>query len=133
MIVYPQRKIKVMEKRVIIEQMSRMKRVSSAKRITIVDVRSDIRARWQKTIMTKDGYESFANFLAQELCVENLLFITEYEQLKDLILDDEELKAHVGDELDQKNRLTLPDEIPTGEIAEKFKEVRSSNTQNTEA
>ena len=33
-------------------------------------------------------------------------------QLKNLILDDEELKAHVEDELDGSNRISLPDEIP---------------------
>ena len=33
--------------------------------------------QWSKIIITKEGFESFANFLQKEFSVENLLFVTE--------------------------------------------------------
>lgn len=61
---------------------------------------------------------------------QNLLFITEFEQVIGLMLNDEELKPHIGSEVAHSNRLTLPSELPTGEIAEKFKIQRTGKGTN---
>ena len=112
------------------------------KRVTLVDMRADVQSKWTHKISTKYGYESFANFLAEQLSVEvlsvyicdrkcylisfnsllymllhltmiqNLLFITEYVQLKGLIVEDEWFKCHIGEEVTERYRLELPPELP---------------------
>ena len=57
---------------------------------------------------------------------QNLLFVTEYVQLKEVIVADEGFKSMIGEEYAQKHRLELPPELALSVIAEKFKEARKS-------
>ena len=43
------------------------------------------RMRWQEIVTTNDGYQQFINHLETEFSVENLLFLTEYIQVKNVL------------------------------------------------
>ena len=78
---------------------------------------------WSQVIQSKNGYESFANFLASEFSVENILWISEYVQFKQKMM-----KCHVLKEkfikLELKFDIKLPDGVPQSKIAEQFDENR---------
>ena len=63
MIVYPKRKLMDYNTRI-------TKRVSLQKRITLEVVHDVVRMEWEELIATKHGFESFANFLAEQFSVE---------------------------------------------------------------
>merc|ERR1719361_1501602 len=65
------------------------------------------RVSWKKIIESDDGYEQFANFLEKEFSCENILFITEYVQLKNAMNECDVLKEHM-DALELTYSLQLP-------------------------
>eukprot|EP01084_Bolivina_argentea_P029151 54108_1 len=75
---------------------------------------------WSKIVATKEGYESFANFLEREFSIENILFVTEYIQLKKAMLTQADLYNQIIDELKLKYELNLPDSIPLSLITKNF-------------
>eukprot|EP01084_Bolivina_argentea_P029153 54110_1 len=87
---------------------------------------------WKDSICTKEQYESFANFLEKEFSIENLLFITEYMQLKKAMLDYGSLTSMplmVG--LESSDLIKLPDSIPLSLIAKECtKEMETGNDVN---
>eukprot|EP01083_Nonionella_stella_P144261 450078_1 len=76
---------------------------------------------WQALISTKQGYETFMEFLGNELSTENLLFITEYVQVKVAMLRKETLAHKIEHtDLNLEYRLELPDKLPMSAIATEF-------------
>merc|ERR1719242_1427604 len=76
-------------------------------------------AEWTSVIDTDEGYCEFAQFLNMEFSIENLLFVTEYAQLKKAMLEHEELKQSM-----ENNELTwnlnLPQSAPQSLIVKGF-------------
>ena len=56
------------------------------------------RIGWKKIISTYDGYEALMNYLAKEFAMENLLFLQEYIQIKNV------LKKYFGEIMNQLNK-----------------------------
>eukprot|EP01083_Nonionella_stella_P144258 450070_1 len=75
---------------------------------------------WQALISTKQGYETFMTFLGHELSTENLLFITEYVQVKVAMLSEQTLAHKIECDLNLEYRLELPDKLPMSAIATEF-------------
>eukprot|EP01083_Nonionella_stella_P166367 556032_1 len=75
---------------------------------------------WQALVSTKEGYESFMDFLVKELSTENLLFITEYVQVKEAMLSKETLAHKIINVLNLAYRLQLPDTLPVSATATEF-------------
>lgn len=96
--------------------------ISLQKGIPLAEIRFDVRSEWEELISTKHGYESFANFLAEQFSVENLLFITEFSQLIDVVMENEKLKSLIETESVQRHRLTLPAELPLSMLAERLQQ-----------
>eukprot|EP01084_Bolivina_argentea_P176430 305318_1 len=49
--------------------------------------------KWEKIVVTREGYECFATFLEKEFSIENILFITEYVLVKKVMMKNEALYA----------------------------------------
>ena len=77
---------------------------------------------WKEIIKSMDGYEQFASFLEKEFSTENILFVTEYVQLKKEIMKIERYKNMIEDELKLDYDLILPLDIPKSIIAKEFEE-----------
>ena len=75
---------------------------------------------WREVVKTMNGYEQFASFLEREFSMENILFVTEYVQLKQEIIRVEKYKVMMESELKLDYNLTLPSEIPESIIAKEF-------------
>merc|ERR1712172_215584 len=97
-------------------------RVGTKAEELILDTQTDsgTSASWETIIETTDGYEQFAKFLERELCVENILFVTEYVQLKNGLLEIEDLKEMIEEKQLWVN-LNLPETAP------QCKRVRSTS------
>eukprot|EP01083_Nonionella_stella_P082051 226431_1 len=80
---------------------------------------SEQNVSWAQIISSKEGFESFANFLELEFSIENILFVTEYVQLKHVMLQNQSLKRTLA-ELPSKYELELADSIPLSLIAKEF-------------
>eukprot|EP01084_Bolivina_argentea_P170631 295677_1 len=52
---------------------------------------------WEKIVHMNEGYESWANFLEKEFSIENLMFITEYVMVKQLMMKDAKLQEFLKD------------------------------------
>jgi len=99
----------------------KMKHDTAAEQL-ILDAQTDdgTTSKWETIIETSDGYEQYAVFLEKELSVENLLFVSEYVQLKNGLLEIEDLKEMI--ELKELwFTITLPDTAP------QIKRVRSQS------
>eukprot|EP01083_Nonionella_stella_P115148 341060_1 len=87
----------------------------------------ELQVSWQELVSTKEGYESFIAFLGKEFSTENLLFITEYVQLKEAMLRQERLAQKMKLHYD----LHLPDKLPISDIVaeftDKIKEIDMAN------
>eukprot|EP01083_Nonionella_stella_P048456 129522_1 len=89
---------------------------------------------WIQIISTKEGFESFANFLEMEFSIENLLFLTEYIQLKYAMLDYECFEDKIKKQLKLRFDLDLPhDKIPLSVIAKEFREAMDEVDQEVDA
>ena len=83
---------------------------------------------WTEIISTMDGYEQFAVFLGKEFSTENLLFVTEYVQLKqELDIDNINTLKDKIEEMKLEYTLDLPPEIPKSIIAKEFGESDDTN------
>eukprot|EP01084_Bolivina_argentea_P023890 44616_1 len=96
-------------------------RKSKALRNKITD-KEQLKIRWEQLVTTKDGYESFMGFLEKELSTENLLFITEYVQLKWRMTSIEILRKKINDEIGLLYDLNFPESLPLSVIAKEFTE-----------
>jgi len=116
------------------QQIERIKKRSTVLRtVTVEDVHNDLRKLWQNTIATKHGFESFANFLAEQFSVENLLFITEYCQLKKAIVKDDAFRKLIdADNVDQ-HTLKLPDQLTLSLTTQRFNEKARDVDKEDEA
>ena len=76
---------------------------------------------WREIIATMDGYEQFAAFLQKEFSTENILFVTEYVQLKHELIKVEKYKNMIEDELKLDYDLSLPSDIPQSIISKEFR------------
>eukprot|EP01083_Nonionella_stella_P261237 889732_1 len=74
-------------------------------------------------LRTKEGYEAFADYLQSEWSVENLLFVTEYIQLKTVILQKETFKDTVEATDALAFELELPEPMATSIIVEPLAEM----------
>ena len=72
----------------------------------------ELKISWQELVSSKQGYESFMNFLEKELSTENLLFLTEYVQLKSMMLENPELKDIIENKLRLSYSINLPSSLP---------------------
>jgi len=74
---------------------------------------------WEREIAHKEGYKAFASFLSKEFAVENLLYVTEYIQLKDAISDSE---AHtlLDDKCPLDFNLHLPSDLQISAMVGRF-------------
>jgi len=115
-IVYPQRKCH----QTLNEWNERLMRVR--KRPSVVEMRMDIQKHWQQSISHKRGYEDFATFLAQQFSLENLLFVTEFVQLKGVIMNNEQIGGRIPKTTEMGFDLNLPPELPLSAIAEGFED-----------
>lgn len=61
---------------------------------------------------------------------QNLLFVTEFVQLKALIVEDEWLREQINEDLAQSHRLRLPPELPLSIIAETFMKTKEDVSSN---
>ena len=77
---------------------------------------------WKEIVSTIDGYEQFASFLEREFSMENLLFVTEYVQLKHAITKIEKYHTTIHSQLGLDYFLTLPSEVPKSIIAKEFED-----------
>ena len=75
---------------------------------------------WREMVKTMDGYEQFASFLEREFSMENILFVTEYVQLKQEIMKVEKNKVMMESELKLNYNLSFPPDIPKSIIAKEF-------------
>ena len=75
---------------------------------------------WREVISSMEGYEQFALFLEREFSIENILFITEYVQLKHEILKVERYGMMMETELGLDYDLSLPADIPKSLIVQEF-------------
>merc|ERR1712154_418210 len=66
---------------IVLEQAMSMREQGSVEELQI-----DVEGHWKQAIGTKRGYDSFATFLASQFSLENLLFITEFVQLKRMMM-----------------------------------------------
>ena len=82
-------------------------------------------------VESDDGYEQFANFLEQEFSVENILFITEYVQLKNAMCEIGALKEALN-ALELSYPLSLPDSAPNSSISRVFTEQMKSTSDSDE-
>ena len=67
---------------------------------------------WQQLVSSKHGFESFMNFLQREFAAENLLFVTEYAQVKKVVMQNERIHDKMENELELPFILNLPDTLP---------------------
>eukprot|EP01083_Nonionella_stella_P013612 38286_1 len=74
-------------------------------------------------LRTKEGYEAFADYLQSEWSVENLLFVTEYIQLKTVILQKETFKDTVEATDALAFELELPEHMATSIIVAPLAEM----------
>eukprot|EP01083_Nonionella_stella_P278299 946391_1 len=92
---------------------------------------------WQALVSTKQGYESFMTFLANELSTENLLFITEYVQVKVAMMRKETLAHKIENDLNLEYGLQLPDTLPVSaivtEFTDKINEIDMTNDTDVNA
>jgi len=138
MVVYPQRK-SLHQARELSEYLTMSQETTSAPSKPSMSPRSAAahhRQLWQDEISTQRGYECFANYLVQHFALENLLFVTEFSQLKTVLLEHESIRQRVGKIDDLEFRLVLPAELPLSAIAEEFednaKAVTSEDGEDTE-
>eukprot|EP01084_Bolivina_argentea_P113711 202621_1 len=73
---------------------------------------------WKQITGEMKGYEHFCNFLEKEFAIENLMFITEYIMIKNIMKQNG--KFHI-DELELKYELNIPSTLETSLIASDFK------------
>jgi len=74
---------------------------------------------WEQIAQSDDGYVEFANFLEKEFSTENILFLTEYVQLKTAMMQYESLrKVLTAKELNYT--LKLPLSAPNSLISKEF-------------
>eukprot|EP01084_Bolivina_argentea_P197895 339020_1 len=78
---------------------------------------------WQDTIKMNDGYEQFACFLESEFSVENILFITEYVYIKNVMLQKKNFKHIIENKLNLTYTITIPDSAPMSIIARGLSEM----------
>eukprot|EP01083_Nonionella_stella_P167161 561089_1 len=84
------------------------------------DVKNKPKMSLHKVLATQEGFESFANFLELEFSIENILFVTEYVQLKHAMLRNETLNDKIVNELQLEYEFNLPDSIPLSLIVSEF-------------
>ena len=86
---------------------------------------------WKNAISTMDGYEQFALFLSGEFSTENILFVTEYVQLKQKMrMSIPRLKEKIDTELNLEYTLNLPSEIPQSVIVKGFDVLNDCSDSN---
>ena len=79
-------------------------------------------------VETNEGYDEFANFQEREFSVENILFITEYIQLKHKMINEAQLVHKIEAELKLDFDVNLPKSIPISAIANKFDGVNPNES-----
>ena len=77
---------------------------------------------WQDVIKTNDGFEQFTCFLEREFAVENILYLCEYIQLKQVMIQKEALRNIIENDLELTYSLILPETIPKSIIAKRLSE-----------
>ena len=77
---------------------------------------------WTDIVPTMEGFQSFCNFLQKEFAAENLLFITEYTMIKQLLYEDETLRAllKAKDVKEISSNFKLPDKLEMSCIAKQY-------------
>merc|ERR1719474_770762 len=115
MIVYPKRKFERESQ----QQETRLTKLWKQK--SVDEMRVSVQGHWQRTVSTKKGYENFARYLAHQFALENLLFVTEFVQLKQVAMQNEAICLHIGSQSGLAFELTLPPELTLSSIAEGFK------------
>eukprot|EP01084_Bolivina_argentea_P177548 307013_1 len=87
---------------------------------------------WNQSIVTTEGYESFANFLEKEFSIENLLFVSEYVQLKQSMNNNATLGKKIKQQETLYYDLELPSSVPLSIISLEFQDkMQCINTVNT--
>eukprot|EP01083_Nonionella_stella_P007873 22656_1 len=114
------------------------KRQAMKKKITKIAKSEDVQISWQALVSTsKEGYESFMEFLGKELSTENLLFITEYVQVKVAMMRKETLAHKIENDLNLEYGLQLPDTLPVSaivtEFTDKINEIDMTNDTDVNA
>merc|ERR1712130_329592 len=104
----------------------KLKRTSpkKASRVNTLDLSNctdfDVKT-WRNIVSEMEGFTSFCNFLHFEFAAENLLYITEYMGIKQLVKENESMKeALKGKELPFD--LDLPDKLQMSCIAKQYRE-----------
>ena len=122
MIVYPERKWEAMK----LKPVPKLKRTSpkKASRVNTLDLSNctdfDVKT-WRNIVSEMEGFTSFCNFLHFEFAAENLLYITEYMGIKQLVKENESMKEALnGKELPFD--LDLPDKLQMSCIAKQYRE-----------
>eukprot|EP00483_Globobulimina_turgida_P011354 UN11376 len=89
---------------------------------------------WKKIIESDDGFEQFANFLEKEFSAENILFVTEYVQLKNAMIECDNLQQIIVNELELSYTLKLPKSVPMSLTCKQFTEnLNTGNEENMNA
>eukprot|EP01084_Bolivina_argentea_P216006 366895_1 len=78
--------------------------------------------RLQDLVSTDDGYQQFCSFLQREWSVENMLFVTEYVQLKQILLQKSVFREIIKERLGLEYMVNLPVSTPTSIIVKRFSE-----------
>ena len=73
-----------------------------------------IKLTWQQLVSSKHGFESFMNFLQSEFSTENLLFVTEYTQVKNVLMQNGMTRDKMENALELPSILNLPETLPVG-------------------
>ena len=111
MIIYPQR------------TMTKAEEPSELKTSVNVNVSHNKIVYWSQVVQSKNGYESFANFLESEFSVENILFITEYVQFKQRLMQVEGLKEKITT-MELTYNVNFAEGVPMSAITKDFDETR---------
>eukprot|EP01083_Nonionella_stella_P013611 38284_1 len=86
-------------------------------------ITQELQRDWKDIVNTKEGYEAFADFLQSEWSVENLLFVTEYMQLKSVLLRKEAYREIIEGEYALEVLLHFPESTQISVIVKPLCEV----------
>ena len=123
LIIYPKKVNKVVELERQNTVTSVSDRLKSKRRVGEIE--------WTEVVSTMNGYHQFALFLEKEFSTENLLFVTEYMQLKQEMMQIPQLRDKIIGELGLDYDLRLPLDIPKSIIAKEFGETYTGYTIDT--